>query len=174
MFKHAIAAAAVSTLALASISAQAETAGASFQVKMTILKSCSVTAGSASDINLGNAVLSSATNQTGSNTISVTCSKTTPYSIGLAPSTANGGTANGTGAMSSVANSATNTDKVPYSLYSDSGYGTAWGNTAGTGGNVVPGVGTGLAITHTVYAKNVNANFTPDSYADTVTVTVTY
>ena len=150
--------------------ASAATATATFQVKMTIQKSCSVTAGSASDINLGT-VLSTATNQTGNNTISVTCSKTTPYTIGLLP-TATGATANGTGNMISTTAPATNTDQVPYSLYSDSANSTSWGNTIST--NTVASTGTGVAKTHTVYAKNVNANFTPDSYADTVTVTVTY
>lgn len=153
------------------VNAFAATATANFQVKMTIVKACSVTAGSGSDISLGTTVLSSDTSQTGSSMISVTCSKTTPYKIGLLPQTT-GGTANGTGFMVSTTAPATNTDKVPYTLYSDSGFGTVWGNT--DPGNVVSAVGTGLAKIHTVYAKNVNANFTPDSYADTVNVTVTY
>ncbi|MES2246379.1 MAG: spore coat U domain-containing protein [Pseudomonadota bacterium] len=168
MLKLAVAAAVTATLALASGSVLAQTASASFQVKMTIVKSCSVTAGTTSDISLGTAVLPTATNQTGSNTISVTCSKTTPYNVGLAPSTANSGTVNGTGFMSS----ATNSDKVPYALYSDSTFGAAWGSTIGT--NTVGGTGDGAAASLTVYAKNTNANFTPGSYADTVTVTVTY
>ncbi|GER17113.1 Csu type fimbrial protein [Variovorax boronicumulans] len=174
MLKLAVAAAATATFVFASGSALADTASANFQVKMTIVRSCSVTAGNASDISLGTTVQPTATNQTGNNTISVTCSKTTPYTVGLLPSSTNGGTTDGTGAMSSVANSATNTDKVPYALYSNAGNSTVWGNTTGTGANVVGGTGTGAAITHTVYAKNTNANFTPDSYADTVTVTVTY
>lgn len=153
------------------VNASAATVTADFKVKMTIVKACSVTAGSTSDINLGSSVLSSDTNQTGNNTISVLCSKTTPYKIGLLPQTP-GGTANGTGFMISTTAPATNIDKVPYTLYSDVGYATVWGNT--DPGNVVSSAGTGVVKTHTVYAKNVNANFTPDSYADTVNVTVTY
>ena len=160
---------AVAALAFVGAAAAAP-ATASFQVKMTIQKSCSVTAGSASDINLGT-VLSTAINQTGNNTISIVCSKTTPYTIGLLPATT-GGTANGTGFMISTTAPGTNLDKVPYSLYSDSGNSVVWGNTIGT--NTVASTGTGAAKTHTVYAKNIDANYTPDSYADTVNVTVTY
>ncbi len=56
--------------------------------------------------------------------------------------------------------------------FANSGYTTVWGNTIGT--NTVTGTGTGAAQSFTVYAQNTNANFTPDSYADTVGVTVTY
>lgn len=108
----------------------------------------------------------------GASVISVTCSKSTAYNVGLAPSTANGGTANGTGNMISTTAPATNTDKVPYTLYQDAAYSTIWGNTAGT--NTKLGTGTGAAQALTVYAKAPNVNFTPDSYADTVTVNVTY
>ncbi|AGB76677.1 putative secreted protein [Enterobacteriaceae bacterium strain FGI 57] len=155
--------------------ANAATATATFQVLITILKSCSVTAGASSNINLGS-VNASATNTSGNSTISVNCSKTTPYFIGLAPSTANGGGTSGAGAMSSVANGATNTDKVPYQLNQTSATGPVWGNTATTTtvGNGVAGTGTGVAQTYTVYATAASANFTPDSYADTVTVNVNY
>lgn len=111
--------------------ANAATVNGTFQVLMTIQKACTVTAGSASNITLG-PVNTTATNTSGNNTISVNCSKTTPYFIGLAPSTANGGNALGAGAMSSVANSATNTDKVPYQLNQTSATGPVWGNTATT------------------------------------------
>ncbi|EAA9303392.1 spore coat protein U domain-containing protein [Salmonella enterica] len=152
--------------------ANAAVANGTFQVLITIQKACTVTAGSGSNISLGT-VNSSATNTTGSNTISVTCSKTTPYFIGLAPSNSN---TLGAGIMSSVANSATNTDKVPYQLNQTSPTGPIWGNTATTTtvGNGVAGTGSGAAQSITVYATAASANFTPDSYADTVTVNVNY
>jgi spore coat protein U-like protein len=174
MKKNVFAALALVAAAGFSVNASAQTATASFSVKMTIAKACSVTAGAASDISLGTAVLSTAVNQTGNGTISVTCSKTTAYKIGLLPQTA-GGTANGTGFMVSTTAPTVNTDKVPYTLYSDNAYSTVWGNA--NPGNVVSspvGGGTGTAQSYVVYAKNTNANFTPDSYADTVSVTVTY
>lgn len=78
--------------------------------------------------------------------------------------------------MASSANSATNTDKVPYQLYSDAALSKAWGNTATTGsvGNGVAGTGNGLAQTIPVYAQAASANFAPDSYTDTVAVNVNY
>ncbi|SIT43695.1 Spore coat protein U [Paraburkholderia ribeironis] len=170
---------ATALLGTAGVSLPASAAGpatATFQVMITIQQACSVTAGAASNINLGT-VSSTAVNTTGSNTISVTCSKTTPYYVGLAPSAANGGTTTGSGAMSTADALAGNTDKVPYQLTSTPGpAGTPWGNTATSTsvGNGVAGTGTGLAQSLTVYATAASANFTPDSYADTVTVNVNF
>ena len=162
--------------ALLSPAAHAATATATFQVQIEIQKSCSVTAGAGSNIDLGT-VASTATNSAGSNTISVNCTKSTPYFIGLAPSAGNGGTNSGSGAMASTGGVAGNTDKVAYQLRSTTGSsGTVWGNTATTTvvGNGVAGTGTGAAQTHTVYATVPTANYTADAYADTVTVTVNY
>lgn len=155
--------------------ANAATATGTFQVQLTITKACSVTAGSASNINLGTGS-ASATNTTGNSTISVNCSKNTPYYIGLLPSTANGGNQSGAGAMSSMSNAATNTDKVPYQLNQTSATGPVWGNTATstTLGNGVAGTGNGTAQSYTVYATAPGSNYTPDSYADIVTVNVNY
>ncbi|AMZ77756.1 MULTISPECIES: Csu type fimbrial protein [Enterobacter] len=152
--------------------ANAAIATGNFQVLMTIQKSCTVMAGNTSNINLGT-VDASATNTSGNNTISVNCSKTTPYFIGLEPSNNN---TLGAGVMSSVANGANNTDKVPYQLNQTSATGPVWGNTATTTtvGNGVEGTGDGTPQTFTVYATAASANFTPDNYADTVTVNVNY
>ncbi|MGC1547351.1 MAG: spore coat protein U domain-containing protein [Rhodanobacter sp.] len=154
----------------------ADPATATFQVLMVIQKACTVTAGAASNINLGT-VDASAVNTTGSNTISVDCSKTTPYFVGLAPSAANGGNTTGGGNMISTTAPTVNTDKVPYQLSSTPGpSGTPWGNTATTTavGNGVAGTGSGAAQSLTVYATAASADFTPDSYADTVTVNVNF
>lgn len=171
MFKHAIAVAALMAAALSSGQALAETQTANFQVRIIIQKSCSVTAGAPSDIDLGT-VLSTATNVDGTNNIFVTCSKNTPYYIGLAPS--NGDVA-GTGVLAS-SSGAGHGDTVPYQLYSDADRTVAWGNTATTTaqGNGVAGMGSGAQQTIPVYARAPSANFTPDSYADNVLVTVHY
>ena len=150
--------------------AMADTATGTFQVTMTIQKACTVTAGAPSNIALGT-VAATATNVAGNNTISVNCSKTTPYFIGLAPSNASTG---GAGQMSGTG---ANADKVGYQLRSTAGTsGTIWGNTAtaSTVGNGVAGTGTGANQTHTVYVTVPSANFTPDTYTDTVTVNVNY
>lgn len=155
--------------------ANAAVSTGTFQVKITIQKTCNISAGSASDINLG-AVATTALNTTGNNTFNVTCTKLTPYFIGLAPSAANGGTPNGSGTMSSVLNFAKNTDKVPYQLNQTTATGPVWGNTATSTavGNGVTGVGTGASQSYTVFATAASADFNPDDYADTVTVNVNY
>lgn len=141
---------------------------ATFTASATVQKACIVTANT---VNLG-AVPSSAVNTSASNTLSVTCTNSTPYFVGLAPS--NGNTA-GAGVMKSTISG--NTDQVPYQLSSTPGpNGTPWGNTATstTIGNGVAGSGSGLAQSLTVYATAPSANYTPGSYADTVTVNVNY
>lgn len=62
---------------------------------------------------------------------------------------------------------------LSYSLYSDSGRSTVWGNTAGTGKAYT---GTGVSDTVTVYGaiaagQNVPAS---TSYADVVVATITF
>lgn len=138
-----------------------------FNVTATVDKQCTVTA--TSDINLG-AVDSTAVNTSGSNSISVACTNGTAYNVGLAPSNGNTG---GAGLMTGTGS---NTDKVPYQLKQNSAAGPVWGNTAtsSTVGNGVAGTGTGLSQTLIAYATAPGANFTPDSYADTVTINVNY
>lgn len=142
-----------------------------FTVTATVVKQCTVTAGAASNINLGS-VPSTATNITGNNSISVSCTSTTPYYIGLAPNSTSSTT--GAGTMSGTISG--NTDKVPYQLYSNATYSSVWGNTATSTsvGNGVASTGTGSAQSIPVYAKAPGANYTPDSYSDTVTVNVNY
>ncbi|QDL35984.1 spore coat U domain-containing protein [Rhodoferax sediminis] len=154
--------------------AHAGLATSTFQVQMTITASCAVTT-APTNINLGSvAAQTTAVTQTGSNTFKVNCSKSTPFYIGLAPSNAN--TA-GAGVMSGTGS---NGDKVPYTLYQDAGFGTVWGNTATSlaVGNGKSGTGAGMAsgnaVSFTAYAKATSADFTPDTYTDTVTVNVNY
>ncbi|MBS0316236.1 MAG: spore coat protein U domain-containing protein, partial [Proteobacteria bacterium] len=91
---------------------QAATATANFQVQMTITSSCAVTT-APTNINLGSVVATTtAVNQNGSNTFKVNCSNKTPFTVGLTPSAANGGTNVGTGFMLGAANGGL----VPYTL----------------------------------------------------------
>jgi spore coat protein U-like protein len=108
--------------------------------------------------------------QASSSTISVNCTNTTPFNIGL-----NAGTGSGATVNNRIMTSGTNT--LNYSLYQDSGHSLVWGNTVGT--NTVSGTGGGLgggsAITRTVYGQIPSQPGTPPgNYADTITVTVTY
>ncbi|MGV8803810.1 MAG: Csu type fimbrial protein [Polaromonas sp.] len=162
---------AVAALAFVGV-AGAATATANFQVLMKINKACTVTAGSSSNIQIGAVagVDSNSGSNNGTSNISVTCSKTTPYNIGLLPSNTN------TAGAGVMAGTSGNTDTVPYQLNSGSATGPVWGNTATATvvGNGVAGVGNGSAQTIPVFATAPSANFTPDSYTDTVTVTVNY
>ncbi|HCR3984851.1 TPA: spore coat protein U domain-containing protein [Kluyvera ascorbata] len=150
--------------------ANAAVATNTFQVQLTILSSCSVSQPVA--LNMGS-VMSNATTANGSTSMTVTCSRTTPYFVGLAPSSANGGGTTGNGFMAGTTG---NTDKVPYQLNQDSAGTKPWGNTAtsSSAGNGVGGTGSGLAQNITVYAVAPNANFKPDTYSDTVTINVNY
>ncbi|WP_266158937.1 Csu type fimbrial protein [Dyella silvatica] len=141
---------------------------ASFTASATVQKACLVTA---NNVNLG-AVPSTAVNTTASNTLGATCTNGTAYFVGLAPSN---GSTTGAGVMAGTISG--NTDKVPYQLSSTPGpSGVVWGNTATstTVGNGVSGTGSGLSQSLTVYATAASANYTPDSYSDTVTVNVNY
>ncbi|ADO48530.1 Csu type fimbrial protein [[Enterobacter] lignolyticus] len=134
-----------------------------FTVSAAVTKQCNISY--ANNVNFG-AVNSTQTNLTTSNTLGVACSNNTPYTIGLQPS--NGSTA-GSGVMKGTGS---NTDQVPYQLSSTTGpSGTPWGNTSQ---NNIAGTGSGSTKPYTVYATVPGANYTPDSYADTVTVSVTY
>ncbi|WHZ10045.1 MAG: hypothetical protein OJF60_000484 [Burkholderiaceae bacterium] len=152
--------------------AQAATVSANFTVTMKITSACAITTAPGT-IDLGTAVASTtAVTNSASTTFKVNCSNKTPFTVGLLPSAANSGTANGTGNMLGTANG----DKVPYTLYSNSALTTVWGNTPGT--NTVAGTGGGMAagkaVSFTAYAQAVNADFAPDTYNDTVTVNVNY
>jgi spore coat protein U-like protein len=138
-----------------------------FTVSATISKDCTVTAGPTIDLG---SVSADQTNISASNAMTVSCTRTTPYFIGLAPS--NGNTT-GAGLMSGTVG---NTDQVPYQLYSNSGLSAIWGNTAteSSVGNGVAGTGTGLAQNHTVWVKVNSADYTADTYQDTVTIWVNY
>jgi spore coat protein U-like protein len=127
-------------------------------------RACAVDATS-SDIALGSHQ-STATDLQASSQITVKCSNTVPYRVNLSPSNGNTG---GAGSLNPVGASP---DFVPYQLRSGSGMtGTVWGNTTTNG---VPGTGTGADQTLTVYATAASANYAPDTYSDTVTVTVNY
>ncbi|MEO8459448.1 MAG: spore coat protein U domain-containing protein [Dokdonella sp.] len=139
-----------------------------FNITATVARRCTVTTGTT--LNLGT-VASSATNVSGNNSIVVTCATSTPYYVGLSPSNANNV---GAGLM---VGTGSNTDKVPYQLRSASGLsGTIWGNTSTSTsvGNGVAGTGNGVGQSFTVYATVTSANYTPDTYTDTVTVNVNY
>ncbi len=154
-------------LVLVASSAEVATAAStttSLGSRITIQSSCIVT--KPTDMNFGTRGLLGS-NFDATTTLSVRCTNTTPYSIGLGV---------GTGAGATVASrkmTAPSSNTVNYTIYSNSGRTTVWGNTVGT--NTVARTGTGAAQSVTLYGR-VPAQTTPlaGSYADTVTITVTY
>jgi spore coat protein U-like protein len=142
----------------------ATTTTSTFTVSITLVATCTIN--SASTLNFGGSVGILGANIDQTSTISVTCSNTTPYNIGLDAGTATGATVT-TRKMTSGANT------VSYALYSDSGRTTNWGNTVST--DTVAGTGNGTAQSYTVYGRvPPQTTPAPGAYTDTITVTVTY
>ncbi|MBV9016942.1 MAG: spore coat U domain-containing protein [Alphaproteobacteria bacterium] len=148
---------------LASSSGFAGTTTTTLSVTLTINAGCTV---SSSPVAFpAQSVLASAVSQTGS--LTVTCTNTTPYNVGLDKGSGTGATI--TNRLMTGPSSAT----VTYGLFQDSGHSTNWGNTVGT--DTVAGTGNGSAQTLTVYG-HIAPQTTPQpgAYADTVNVTVTF
>jgi spore coat protein U domain-containing protein, fimbrial subunit CupE1/2/3/6 len=160
---HLIAAAATVGLLPSASTSFAATSTATFSVQVTIVATCTIN--SASALNFGSqGVFTANVDQT--STIQVQCTNTTPYNIGLDAGL-------GTGATVAVRKMTSGGATVNYTLYSDSGRTTVWGTTIGT--NTVAATGNGAAQSYTVYGR-IPAQTTPapGTYADTVTITVTY
>ncbi|WP_341676839.1 spore coat U domain-containing protein [Niveibacterium sp. SC-1] len=141
-----------------------------FHVIATISPRCVVAAGRTLDFGT---VQPDANDSEGSTNIDVACTFKTPYSIGLSPSN---GSVDGAGLMRGSRGD--NRDRVPYQLTSTPGRrGRPWGNddvSADHEGNGVSGSGKGATEVYSVYATVPDAAYAPDSYSDTVTVTVYY
>src|SRR5947207_15754229 len=97
----------------------AATTTTTFTVSITITASCVIN--SASTLNFGSSGVLTA-NIDLTSTIQVQCTNTTPYNIGLNAGTASGATVT----TRKMTNGAAT---VSYSMYSDSGRTTNWGNT---------------------------------------------
>jgi spore coat protein U-like protein len=143
--------------------ASATTTTTTFPVQITIQATCTIV--SASTLNFGTqALLSANIDQT--STIQVQCTNTTPYNIGLDAGTA-------TGATVTTRKMTNGAATVSYSLFSNAGRTTNWGDTVGT--DTVAATGNGASQSFSVFGR-VPAQTTPapNVYTDTITVTVTY
>jgi spore coat protein U-like protein len=150
-------------LALMGGVAYAATATSTFGVDVTIQAQCLIN--SASTLSFGTqGVLSANVDQT--STIVVQCTNTTTYDIGL---DAGGGSGASVTTRKLTGGGAT----INYTLYSNPGRTTVWGNTVST--DTVAATGNGGAQSHTVYGR-IPAQTTPApaAYSDTITITVTY
>jgi spore coat protein U-like protein len=166
ILKSTLLATALATLGVSS-AANAATANANFNVKLTITSSCTINTPAATDVDFGSHASTEA-NLIAAGQLNVNCTPGTSYSIAL-----NDGQ-NAAGGGVTARKLAKGSDLVPYQLYSDSGRSTVWGSTSGTGGNTVGGTGTGAVQNVPVYGKVASANFPAGSYNDVVTATITY
>jgi len=153
------------TIAALGTNADAATATANMSISFTISAQCTVV--SASTMAFPNTGLLNA-NVDQTSTITVLCTNTTPYNIsldkGLFGASVSARLMQGTGGSP---------DTVSYSLFRDSGRTQNWGQTIGT--DTVAGTGTGSNVATTVYGRIApQVSKKPDSYTDTITVTVTY
>lgn len=145
-------------------SANAETAGSTFEVGMTVEKLCTVS--TAAEIILDpSAINVAATAQ--QTTFNVACSQGTPYSITMSPTS---GTANSGAGVLTGENTA---ETLAYTLSEASG-GAVWDAAYKTGV-----LGAGFVADATPYTVFVNLtedsrNAKPDTYTDTVAVSVGY
>jgi spore coat protein U-like protein len=152
---------AVLTLGFASTPASATTTvTTTFGVSATVQSTCLISATALAFGTYTGAV------DNATSTVSVTCTNTTPYNVALNPGTATGATVT-TRKMTSGSNT------LNYSLFSNSGMTTNWGQTVGT--DTVTGTGNGSAQTLTVYGQVPASQYvTPGAYADTITASVIY
>jgi spore coat protein U-like protein len=145
--------------------AGAATATGNFQVRITIQESC-IIVGTPSPLDFGNQNVLAA-NVDAVTTLTVQCTTSTPYNIGL-----NAGT--GAGATIAVRKmTGPGAATVDYSLYQDTSRTVLWGDVIGT--NTEAGTGNGSPQAYTVYGRvPPQPTPAPGLYTDTITVTVTY
>ena len=156
----------IAVLLLAAATAHAATATTTFQVTATVSAGCTI---SAANHDFGIYTPSSPTdNSNGTNVVTATCTLAVPYSIGLDT---------GIGAAATVASRKMTrvggTETLEYSLYQAADRLVVLGNTLAI--DVITGVGTGLAIPHTVFGKiPAGQNAPAGNYVDTVTATIDF
>ncbi len=142
------------------------TSGGTFSMTSTatVINNCAV---SATPVNFGNSVGVLTGAVTASGTITARCTSNDSYSIALNKGTTAGGSI---GDRLMIGGGVA---VVHYQLYTGSGYTTVWGD--GTTGVTQGGTGSGANQNYTVYARvQAQATPAPDTYKDTITVTVTY
>ncbi len=133
-----------------------------FTVTATIVKNCTISATALSFGAYSGALVNA------QSTISVTCTNTTTYNVGLNAGTATGATVT-TRKMTGQYHGGT----LAYAMYRNTGHTQNWGQTVGT--DTEAGTGTGIAQQLIVYGRIAAGTApAPDGYFDTITATITY
>jgi spore coat protein U-like protein len=144
-----------------SCSGFSDTATTSFNATATVPTTCTV---AANNLNFGTVGLLSA-NTDASTTLSPVCTNGAPYNVGLDKGL--------NGSSVTTRQMKAGSALVNYSLFSNSGRTTNWGNTVGT--DTVSGTGTGASQSLTVYGRIPSQTTpSPGTYNDTIVVTLTY
>lgn len=135
-------------------------------VNATITANCVV---ATTAVAFGNVDVTAGANVDGTGTFSVNCTSGTAWAA-----SANAGS--GTGATLATRKMANGANLLNYALYTDTGRTSIWGDGVGGTSATVSGTGSGSAQANTIYGRVASGqNSLPaGSYADTVTVTVTY
>jgi spore coat protein U-like protein len=146
--------------AFASDPAHAATATASFTITATVQATCLISATS-----MAFGTYTGALAETTS-TISITCTNTTPYNVGLSVGL-------GAGATVAARKMTSGANLLTYALYRDAARTQIWGTTVST--DTRAGTGNGVLQPLTVYGRLYAGQFvTPGAYSDTIIATVTY
>ena len=147
----------------AQLYAQQQTAQTTFRVSATVNAVCEVTA---TDLGFGTYTSQSGTPLQATTLLRATCTPGSTYNVGLNEGTSPGATVNQRKMVAGA-------QALNYQLYSDASRTTIWGNTTGT--DTVTGVGTGVAVDHTVFGSIPAKQVIPaGAYQDTITVRVYY
>ena len=131
----------------------------SFTVTASIVATCSISATALAFGTYAGAAV------TASSSLSMQCTNSTSYTIGLSAGTTSDATVTnrllvGTGGST-----------LAYGVYSDSGHTNIWGSTSHT----VTGTGTGSVQSLPVYGQIAGGQYVvPGSYTDTITASITY
>jgi spore coat protein U-like protein len=151
-------------LALMGGVAHAASTTSTFGVDVTIVAQCLINSAGTLSFGGSQGVLIANVDQT--STILVQCTNTTTYDIDLDAGT-------GSGASVTTRKLTGGGATINYSLYTNAGRSTVWGNTVST--DTVAATGNGAAQSYTVYGR-IPAQTTPApaTYSDTITITVTY
>lgn len=153
----------------------------SFGVTLKVTNKCVFGAGSTANIDLGeaNALTPPSSENSGTASFSLQCSKGTAYSITLTPTPRNTAglvkpiqdSLSDNMGMLTIGNDANNRVFVPYNLYSDAAFSKPWGKKS-----VLSDVALSSVMkTYTVYVQaGTSPDLQPGNYTDRVTISVNY
>ncbi len=158
---------AIMTVASAGEARAQSTDATTFNVTITIVESCDIHTGAATDVAFGSHSRS-ATTANAAGALTLNCTLDTAYNIGLSA----GNHSTSTTPSASNRRMIDGTNYVPYGLYRDSSRTLFWGNSIGV--DTLAGLGTGAAASVPVYGRVPSLNAPAGTYTDMITATVTY